>query len=61
MESFSGLVVRFFLGYCAIILAAQAFSFLKRLFSMAGSLAKRAHWPVRFRYEAERPSLSPEE
>lgn len=61
MDGFCSLFLRFFLGYCAIILVAQVLAALKNLRSAAELLARQKKTPARVRLEAERTSLSPEE
>lgn len=61
LDGFASLFVRFFLGYCAIILVAQVLSALKNLRSVAEKLSKQKKVPVQVELGAERPPLSPEE
>jgi len=41
LDGFSGLVIQFFLGYCAIILVAQVFSALKTLRTVVVEVGRR--------------------
>jgi hypothetical protein len=61
MEGFSGLVITFFLGYCAIILAAQVFSALTAIRSLLEDLVDSKRNSQRVLFRTEQPSTAPEE
>lgn len=61
MDGFVGLVIRFFLGYCAIVLAAQLFSALAALRCLAEASAKRKKVSQQVLFRTEQPSMAPEE
>lgn len=57
----SSLIVRIFLGYCAIILVAQVFSALAALRSLLQDVAKRRVVPQRVLLRVERPTSGRED
>ena len=61
MAGFSGLVIMFFLGYCAIILVAQVFSALRALRSLMEELVEERTHSQRMVFRNEQPSRAPEE
>lgn len=61
MSGFSGLVITFFLGYCALILVAQVFSALGALRSLLGEVGKSKEPSRQVLLRAEEQSISPEE
>jgi hypothetical protein len=61
MEGFSGLVITFFLGYCAIILVAQVFSALTAIRSLLEDLVDSKRNSRRVLFRTEQPFTAPEE
>ena len=61
MSGFSGLVIKFFLGYCALILVAQVFSALGALRSLLGEVGRIKEPSRQVLLRAEEQSISPEE
>jgi hypothetical protein len=61
MSGFSGLVIKFFLAYCALILVAQVFSALGALRSLLGEVGRSKASSRQVLLRAEEQSISPEE
>jgi divalent metal cation (Fe/Co/Zn/Cd) transporter len=61
LDGFSGLAIKFFLGYCALILVAQVYSALVALRSLLGEAIRRQAPSRQVLLRAEEQSISPEE
>ncbi|HEY7746678.1 MAG TPA: hypothetical protein VIA07_10090 [Desulfuromonadales bacterium] len=61
MSGFSGLVIKFFLAYCALILVAQVFSALGALRSLLGEAGRGKEPSRQVLLRADEQSISPEE
>jgi divalent metal cation (Fe/Co/Zn/Cd) transporter len=61
MDGFSGLAIKFFFGYCALILVAQVFSALAGLRSLLDELGRKKVLTRQVLLGAEEQSISPEE
>ncbi len=61
MHGTSGLAIKFFLGYCAIILVAQVFAALVALRSLAMDAVKPKAISQRMLFKTEQPASAPEE
>ena len=60
-EGLGGLVIMFFLAYCAIILVAQVFSALKALRTLAEDAVEVKRCSQRVLFRTEQPSIASEE